>query len=118
MEATAASWFASRTSSWRDWPLNQTLTAKGRTRVSVVIPALDEAATIGTIVAGVRGLADRTRLVDEVIVVDAGSQDATAKVAYEAGAVVYHRDDILPDHGAHPGKGDALWKSLAVANGD
>src|SRR4051812_10624077 len=118
MEATAASWFASRTSSWRDWPLNQLLAAKGRTRVSVVLPALDEEATVGAIVAGVRGLAERTRLVDEGIVIDSGSQDATAKAAYEAGAVVYHRDDILPAHGSYPGKGEVLWKSLAVAGGD
>jgi glucosyl-3-phosphoglycerate synthase len=118
MEATAASWFANRTSSWRDWPLNQLLAAKGRTRISVVLPALDEEATIGAIVAGVRGLAQRTGLVDEVIVIDSGSQDATAKVAYEAGAIVYHRDDILPQHGSRPGKGEVLWKSLAVANGD
>jgi glucosyl-3-phosphoglycerate synthase len=118
MEATAASWFASRTSSWRDWPLERLLTAKDRTRVSVVLPALDEEATVGAIVTGVRRLAERTRLVDEVIVVDSGSQDATAKVAYEAGAIVYHRDDILPAHGSNPGKGDVLWKSLAVATGD
>jgi glucosyl-3-phosphoglycerate synthase len=118
MEATAASWFASRTSSWRDWSLDRVLAAKDRTRVSVILPALDEEATIGAIVTGVRRLAERTRLVDEVIVIDSGSQDATAKVAYEAGAIVYHRDDILPAHGSRPGKGDVLWKSLAVASGD
>jgi glucosyl-3-phosphoglycerate synthase len=118
MEATAATWFASRTSSWRDWPLERVLAAKGRTRVSVVLPALDEEATVGAIVTGVRTLAQRTRLVDELIVIDSWSQDGTAKVAYEAGAIVYHRDDILPAHGSHPGKGEVLWKSLAVATGD
>lgn len=118
MEATAASWFATRTSSWRDWPLDGLLAAKGRTRVSVVLPTLDDEATIGTVVSGIRGLAARTGLVDEVIVIDAGSQDATSKIAYEAGAIVYHRDDILPAHGSNPGKGEVLWKSLAVATGD
>jgi len=118
MHPTAAAWFARRTSSWRDWPVHRLVEAKGTTRVSVVLPALDEETTIGPIVAGVRGLADRTGLVDEVIVLDSGSQDATAKVAYEAGAIVYHRDDVLPAHGSRPGKGEALWKSLAVTTGD
>src|SRR3954452_9817862 len=99
MEATAASWFASRTSSWRDWPLNQLLAAKGRTRISVVLPALDEEATVGAIGAGGGGWAHRTGLVDEVIGSDSGSQDAPAKVAYEAGAIVYHRDAIWPQYG-------------------
>ena len=118
MEATAATWFASRTSSWRDWPLERVLAAKGRTRVSVVLPALDEEATVGAIVTGVRTLAQRTRLVDELIVIDSGSQDGTAKVAYEAGAIVYHRDDILPAQGSYPGKGEVLWKALAATTGD
>jgi glucosyl-3-phosphoglycerate synthase len=86
--------------------------------VSVVLPALDEEPTVGEIVTDVRRLAGRTGLVDEIIVMDSGSMDATAKVAHEAGAAVYHRDDVLPAHGSHPGKGEVLWKSLAVASGD
>jgi glucosyl-3-phosphoglycerate synthase len=31
---------------------------------------------------------------------------------------VYHRDDIRPDLGAYPGKGEVLWKALAVTSGD
>lgn len=118
MEATAASWFGSRTSTWRDWPVDRLVAAKGETQVSVVLPALDEEHTIGRIVAGIRALAKQTGLVDEVIVVDSGSQDATAKVAHEAGAAVYHRDDVLTAHGSHPGKGEVLWKSLAITRGD
>lgn len=52
-------------------------------RVHVVIPALDEAATIGLVVAGVpRGFAS------SITVVDNGSSDDTALVAREAGASV------------------------------
>ena len=61
---------------------------------------------------------DRTGLVDEVLVIDSGSVDNTAKVAAEAGASVHHRDEILPGYGTQPGKGDVLWKALAVATGD
>jgi glucosyl-3-phosphoglycerate synthase len=118
MHPTAASWFARRTSSWRDWPLERLVRHKGDTTISVVLPALDEEPTVGDIVTGVRRLADHAGLVDEVIVIDSGSEDRTAKVAAEAGATVYHCDEILPEHGSHPGKGEVLWKALMVATGD
>ncbi|WP_432994959.1 glucosyl-3-phosphoglycerate synthase [Dactylosporangium sp. CA-233914] len=91
------------------------LAAKGDTRVSVVLPALDEEPTVGAIVTGVRSLGP---LVDEVVVVDSGSVDRTAEVAAAAGATVHHRDDILPATGSRPGKGEVLWKALAVTGGD
>jgi glucosyl-3-phosphoglycerate synthase len=31
---------------------------------------------------------------------------------------VHHRDDILPAVGSRPGKGEVLWKALAVTKGD
>src|SRR5258705_6258812 len=102
MHRTAAEWFARRTSSWRDWPADDLLDAKGHTRISVVLPALDEEPTVGEIVTGVLALG---ALVDEVVVVDSGSVDRTAEVASAAGAQVHHRDDILTDHRSRPGKG-------------
>lgn len=118
MQTTSAEWFVRRTSTAREWPIERLVGRKGATRVSVVLPALDEEHTIGPIVAGVRRLADRTGLVDEVIVMDSGSVDATAKIAAEAGAVVHHRDDVLAHLGSHPGKGEVLWKALLVSRGD
>jgi glucosyl-3-phosphoglycerate synthase len=118
MHPRAARWFARRTSGWSDWPAERLARAKGDTRVSVVLPALDEEPTVGEIVAGVRELAAATGLVDEVVVVDSGSVDRTAEVAAAAGATVYHRDDILPGYGSAPGKGEVLWKALAVTTGD
>jgi len=115
MHPIAADWFARRTSSWRDWPVEAVAAAKGDTTVSVVLPALDEEPTVGEIVAGVRTLGP---LVDEVVVVDSGSVDRTAEVAAAAGAEVYHRDDVLPEVGSRPGKGEVLWKALAVTRGD
>src|ERR671911_2295451 len=52
--------------------------------VSVVIPARDEAARIGPCLAGLAGDPD----VLEVLVVDDGSKDATARIARAAGARV------------------------------
>ena len=115
MHPIAADWFARRTSTWRDWPAGAVAAAKGDTRVSVVLPALDEEPTVGEIVKGVLTLGS---LVDEVLVIDSGSVDRTAEVARAAGAAVHHRDDILPAVGSRPGKGEVLWKALAVAKGD
>src|SRR5690349_12341735 len=118
MHPRAAAWFARRTSHWQDWPVEDLAARKGDRLVSVVLPALDEEATVGAIVASLVGLRARTRLVDEIIVIDSGSGDDTAAVAAAAGAVVAHRDEILPGYGSRPGKGEALWKALAVATGD
>jgi glucosyl-3-phosphoglycerate synthase len=88
--------------------------------VSVVLPALNEEATVGAIVdAARRSLVDVPRpLVDQLVVIDSGSSDATAAVAAAAGADVVHVDDVVPDVPSIPGKGEALWRSLAATTGD
>jgi len=118
MHPAAQDWFARRTSTWRDWPPDVLRAAKGGTRVSVVLPALDEEETVGAIVAGLVPLRDAAGLVDEIVVVDSGSVDRTAAAASAAGARVVHRDDILPGYGSRPGKGEVLWKALAATTGD
>ena len=40
------------------------------------------------------------------------------EIAQSLGVRVYRHEDILPEAGTHPGKGEALWKSLAVLKGD
>lgn len=87
--------------------------------MSVVLPALNEEATVGDIVGVIRTeLMLAAPLVDELIVIDSGSTDRTAAVATAAGALVYHRDEILPQVPAVPGKGEVLWRSLLAASGD
>jgi glucosyl-3-phosphoglycerate synthase len=87
--------------------------------VSVVMPALDEERTVGSIVESIRaGLVERFGLVDEVVVVDSGSTDRTAGVARDAGARVVRADGVLPELGVGAGKGEALWKSLYATSGD
>ncbi|MEX2984673.1 glucosyl-3-phosphoglycerate synthase [Streptomyces sp. C36] len=115
-------WLARRSWSATDRPLDQLLAAKrgAGTTVSVVLPALDEEATVGAIVATIRRelMSDAVPLVDELVVVDSGSTDRTAEVAAAAGARVVHRDEILPRLPALPGKGEVLWRSLLVTTGD
>ena len=114
-------WFQQRTSTAETWTARDLAGLKesrGST-VSVVLPALDEERTVGTIVAGIReALVERCPLVDEVVVVDSGSGDRTAEVAAAAGARVVHVDTVLPRYGSRPGKGEALWKSLHATSGD
>ncbi|GLW66786.1 glucosyl-3-phosphoglycerate synthase [Actinomadura rubrobrunea] len=114
-----ASWLRRRTSASDQWPLETLLAAKGGTRISVVLPARDEEATVGAIVAAIReDLVERAPLVDEIVVIDSRSTDRTAAVAAAAGARVVAQDAVLPEHGRMSGKGEALWKSLAVTAGD
>ncbi|MER7740621.1 glucosyl-3-phosphoglycerate synthase [Streptomyces sp. NPDC096538] len=114
-------WLIERSWSLADRPLHRILAAKrasGQT-VSVVLPALNEEATVGEIVSVVRhDLVLQVPLVDEVVVVDSGSTDRTAEEAAAAGARVVHRDAILPRIPAVPGKGEVLWRSLLVTRGD
>lgn len=81
--------------------------------VSVIIPALNEEATVGDVVA-----AARASCADEVIVVDSDSTDATARRAAEAGATVLNWRDIAPEIPVRPGKGEALWRGIRAARGD
>ncbi|MCD9142984.1 glucosyl-3-phosphoglycerate synthase [Streptomyces albireticuli] len=115
-------WLARRSWSADDRPLDQLLAAKrgAGTTVSVVLPALNEEATVGTIVTTIRAelMSDAMPLVDELVVMDSGSTDRTAEVAAAAGARVVHRDAVLPGLPALPGKGEVLWRSLLATTGD
>ncbi|CAL9473842.1 glucosyl-3-phosphoglycerate synthase [Streptomyces sp. DH-12] len=114
-------WLSERSWSVSDRPLHRILAAKRATgqTVSVVLPALNEEATVGDIVSVIRhDLVLQVPLVDEVVVIDSGSTDRTSEVAAAAGATVVHRDAILPRIPAVPGKGEVLWRSLLVARGD
>jgi putative flippase GtrA len=82
-------------------------------RLSVVIPAYEEADRIAGTISEVRtrlaGVADRGGV--EVVVVDDGSQDATSRVATEAGA---DRVVSLP---VNRGKGAAVRSGMLAATG-
>jgi len=96
-----------------EFPLELLLERK-RASVSVVLPAREVADTVGPIVERTLSL---DGLVDQVVVVDAASEDGTAEVAERAGAEIRQQDDLLPDLGPVLGKGDALYRSLSVVTG-
>ncbi|SMD24969.1 glucosyl-3-phosphoglycerate synthase [Kibdelosporangium aridum] len=119
MSAEVHDWLAGRSSSADDWPVEALVAAKGDASVSVVLPAHNEAATVGVIVEMIREtLMRRHSLVDELVVVDSCSTDATAEVARAAGARVVHQHEVLTHLPTLMGKGEALWKGMSATSGD
>jgi glycosyltransferase involved in cell wall biosynthesis len=81
--------------------------------ISVVIPAFNEEQTVGDVVRGVHGAFGKIAGWGEpfeVLVVDSGSTDATARLSEKAGAIVLRRP--------HEGKGQAVRAGLASARGE
>lgn len=108
-----------RTHAASEFPLDELVGAKGATTVSVCIPARNEEPTVGAIVDRIRtDLVDSLGLVDEIVVIDDHSTDATAERAAAAGARVVRAAEVLGEFGAGHGKGEALWKSLFASTGD
>jgi glucosyl-3-phosphoglycerate synthase len=85
---------------------------KGERSVVVVIPTKECGATIeGVLGESVQPIVQQG-LVDEVVVIDAGSADGTAAAAERAGAVVLQQDALLAEYGPALGKGDAMWRAV------
>lgn len=115
-------WFAENTFASTEFAdLRRLAEAKERQglSVSVGLPALNEEATIGKVIRAIRSrLMERYPLVDELVVIDSDSTDGTRDVARAEGVPVHIHQEVLPECGAYRGKGEALWKSLHVLNGD
>lgn len=85
--------------------------------ITVCVPTRETAATIACTVRELKALQE-AGLVDQVLVVDAASEDGTATVAEAAGAEVVQEAELLPECGPAQGKGDAMWRALSVASGE
>jgi len=117
----ASAWLQQRTYHWsRFADLRALVDAKGSTSVSVVLPARNEVRTVGAIIGCLRDtlMGADALLIDELVVLDHGSTDGTARAAADAGATVIASRDVLTSYGDRLGKGEALWKSLAATRGD
>jgi glucosyl-3-phosphoglycerate synthase len=103
-----------RTFQHSEFPLELLLEHK-REAVTVVLPAREVADTIGRIVERLQSLGD---LIDQIVVVDAASEDGTADIAAALGAEVHQESELVPEQGQVLGKGDAMWRALSVARGE
>lgn len=106
------------TNSWDEpgWTLAELEAAKAGRTVSVVLPALNEEATVAAVIDTIHPLLGG--LVDELIVLDSGSTDETAVRATAAGATVISREEAVPGLDPVPGKGEVLWRAVAASTGD
>lgn len=90
--------------------------------VTLVLPCRNVADTVGGIIDTVLAVNDRAPmglpLVDQILAVDADSEDGTMEVAARHGAETYSENELLSHYGGAHGKGDAMWRSLSVARGD
>jgi glucosyl-3-phosphoglycerate synthase len=115
-------WFAEANfhhSEFSDLGRLATLKEKHGVTVSLVLPTLNEAETIGPIVhRATREMQERYPLLDEILVIDSASTDDTRAIAEAEGARVVQHPDVLARYGSFQGKGEALWKSLYETTGD
>lgn len=115
-ELGLATWGARSSLSADRYDLEGLLELKRQT-VSVVLPTREVGQTIASVLDALAPVGD-AGLVDEIVVVDAASQDGTAAIAAERGAAVLQESEILPGFGAARGKGDAMWRALAATSGE
>ncbi|HTZ85992.1 MAG TPA: glucosyl-3-phosphoglycerate synthase [Solirubrobacteraceae bacterium] len=111
-----ADWRARRSYQAEQFPLDRLLAQK-RSSIALLLPAREVAETIGEVLGCATALS-AAGLLDEVIVIDAGSRDGTAEIASSAGARVLQEDELLSEHGPAQGKGDAMWRGLHVSESE
>ena len=109
-------WLVERSWNRPIWTVAELVAAKAGRTVSVVLPALNEEETVASVVDSISPMLGG--LVDELVVLDSGSTDDTAIRALTAGARVVSREQAVPELPTQPGKGEALWRSLAATSGD
>lgn len=116
-------WFAENTfhsGEFSDLQQLMSLKEKQGVTISLALPALNEEETVGSVIGTLKqALQDDVPLLDEIILMDSNSEDRTVAIAQEQGIPTYIHQEVIQDEvGSHPGKGEALWKSLAVTKGD
>lgn len=88
-------------------------------KISLALPALNEEETVGQVISAIKqSLMENKPLLDEIVLIDSNSTDRTRDIAAQTGVPVHIHQKLLPAYGAREGKGEALWKSLMVTQGD
>lgn len=115
-------WFAENTFHANEFANLKELMAlkeKQGTTISLALPALNEEETVGKVIKTIKKkLMEEVPIIDEIVLMDSNSTDRTREIARDMGVPVYIHQHLLPDMAPRSGKGEALWKSLLVTNGD
>ena len=87
--------------------------------ISLAMPALNEEKTVGKVIETIKtSLMDDFPLLDEIVLMDSNSTDSTRDIVSQYGVPTFIHQNLLTEYGSRDGKGEALWKSLLVTNGD
>jgi glycosyltransferase involved in cell wall biosynthesis len=115
-------WFAENTFDAEEFKNIEQLVDKKESKgltISLALPALNEEETVGNVIQIAKTeFMERYPLIDEIILVDSGSTDRTRDIAKKMGIPVYLNQEVLSNYGFRNGKGEVLWKSLYLTNGD
>ena len=97
---------------------------KSTKTISLVMPALNEESTVGTIIETIfQELNKEYQIIDEFVLIDGGSTDRTLEIVsrltkkYDLLKLVQEKN-ILPNAPFKKGKGNQLWKGLECSSGD
>jgi glucosyl-3-phosphoglycerate synthase len=112
---SALSWYERRTFHHSVFPA-ALLAETRQCTASVLLPARNEAGTIGPILEALLPLRE-LGVIDQIAVLD-DSTDGTGEIAARLGAEVYDQSTLRPEFGPVRGKGDAMWRGLTIARGD
>ncbi len=118
VDLAVSSWAATRRYLASAFPPELLRRHKGTSSVDVVIPTKECADTLGGILTGTVGPLREAGVIDDVLIVDAGSADQTAEIGRAFGARVIQQDEVLAEYGPALGKGDAMWRALHATSGD
>jgi glucosyl-3-phosphoglycerate synthase len=114
-------WLKEKTFHYKDFDLKKLVDIKEKKelKISLCFPTLNEEKTIGKSIVMMKSeLMDRYPLLDEIAVIDSGSEDNTRVIAEEFGAATYNASEHLKEEGECKGKGENLWKALYLLKGD
>jgi glucosyl-3-phosphoglycerate synthase len=118
VDVAVSSWAARRRYRADAFPPDRLAEHKGAQRVSIVIPTKECGETIAGVLQQTVAPATAHGLTDELVVVDAASEDGTEAIARAAGARVIQQDEVLARFGPALGKGDAMWRAVYATTGD
>lgn len=88
-------------------------------KVSVVVPAFNEAQSVRQTIQGIQEVLDKTGITGEIVLVDDGSSDGTAALAESAGArVLRHKNNMGYGASLKTGIRNVSYETIVITDAD